>query len=430
MWSQYDTLRPFNFANCIVRKGYVTAAELGPSGGNLSASKKSSHVPSQYYGYSLQCTHCIYLLLDAPPDSKVSVEVLEDVAVGDLLDEVHAVQVKSALKTNPIGNRSVELWKTIANWIRALESGELELDKTIFSLRLGRKRNGRICESFAEAASFQTAHSAIEKARVEFFTRAGKIKNDVPEKLREIIETVFDPARVGLLEKLIVRFRLSVGTGYAYEELLTHVKSKLFDDDVAEDVLLRALGWVKKEIDNAVERDLPPFVAVNEFRTEISAFHHRLEARRYLPSFAGPPSLEEVELHKLRVFVRQLNFVKFSDEQVLRGITDFLSAKANVVEYARRGYVHEKSFLEFKDALRSLWQNHHDEIELDQARDEVARGKLLALRCLREKLNLQGIDVPADFVRGSFHSLADEPCIGWHPRYETLLDGEASDAGS
>jgi len=74
----------------------------------------SQHVPNQYYGYSLQCTHCVSLLLDAVAGSYVSVEVMDDVAVEDPEGEVEAVQVKSALKTNPISNRSIELWKTNA----------------------------------------------------------------------------------------------------------------------------------------------------------------------------------------------------------------------------------------------------------------------------------------------------------------------------
>jgi hypothetical protein len=390
-------------------------------GGALAASKKSPHVPSQYYGYSLQCTHCVYLLLDAQPGSTVSVEVLEDVAVEGASGDVEAVQLKSASKTNPISNRSVDLWKTIGNWIRAVEGKELRIEDTIFHLRLGRKRSGTICDSFAAASTLQSAVEAAEKAKREFFTAKDKLKKSIPEDLREVVEFVFGPQRSGLLEKIIVRFKLSSGTGYAYEELLNHLETKFVEDDVVDDVLLHALGWVKQKIDDSVEHDEPPLIRVDEFRAEISAFRARLKGRSYLPSFAGPPSLEQIELHRLRVFVRQLNLIEFSEEQVLGGITDFLSAKTNVVEYARRGYVHGDSFLEFKGALRSLWQNHRDEIELDKSEAEVTRGKLLALRCLRESVKLQGVDVPADFVRGCFHSLADEPLIGWHPRYETLL---------
>jgi hypothetical protein len=353
---------------------------------------------------------------------------LEDVAVEDPSGEVEAVQVKSASKTNPISNRAVDLWKTIGNWIRAVESKEFAVEKTIFHLRLGRERSGAICKSFVEASTQQAASAAMENAKSEFFTTKGKLKKSIPEDLHEDVETIFAPGRSGLVQGIITRFQISFGTGYAYEELLNHLKTKFIDDDVAEDVLLHALGWVKKEIDNAVEHDEPPFVDVDEFRTEIGAFRDRLKARSYLPSFAGPPSLEQIELHRLRIFVRQLNLVMFSEDQILSGIADFLSAKTNRVQYARRGYVHSESFLEFENSLKSLWQNHRDEVELDQSEQEITRGQRLAFRCFRETLRLQGIDVPADFVRGCFHSLADGPSIGWHPRYTTLLGSvEVSD---
>jgi hypothetical protein len=294
-------------------------------GAFLSPMNTSPHVPSQYYGYSLQCTHCVYVLLDAPPGSNVSVEVLEDVAIEEGSGEINAMQLKSALKTNPISNRSVELWKTFGNWIRGVERKELNVETTSFHLRLGRKRNGAICESFAEASTLQSAGAALEKAKGEFFARKGKIRDGVSEELAGAVQSIFTPERLGLLQNIIVRFHLSFGTGYAYEELLNRLKTKLIDDDVAEDILLHALGWVKKEIDNAVERDEPPVIAADEFRKELGAFRDRLKARGYLPSFAGPPSLEQIELHKLRLFVRQLNLIEFSEEQILRGITDFLS---------------------------------------------------------------------------------------------------------
>jgi hypothetical protein len=388
---------------------------------SLAAIKKSPHVPSQYYGYSLQCTHCLYLLLDAPPASQVSVEVLEDVAVEDESGEVEAVQLKSAAKTNPISNRSLDFWKTIANWVRAIESKELTLEKTVFHLRLGRPRKGTISQSFAEASTPEAADVVIAKAKEEFFTKKGEFKKGISEDLREELNFIFAPARMGLLQGVIMRFQLSCGTKHAYQELLIHIKTKFIDDDVAEDVLLHGLGWVKKELDNAIENDEPPLIAADEFRNEISAFRDRLRARSYLPSFAGPPSIEEIELNKLRVFVQQVNLVKLSDDQVLRSITDFLSARTNRVQYAKRGYVHSDSFKEFENALKSLWQNHRDEVELNQDEEEVTRGKRLALRCLRETVKLQGVDVPADFVRGCFHSLADLPEIGWHPRYMELL---------
>ena len=346
----------------------------------------------------------------------------------DTSGDIEAVQLKSASKSNPISDRSLDLWKTFGNWIRAVESDELTVERTTFHMRLGCERHGAICKSFAEARTLQGVVAAVEKAKGKFFTKKGKSKGGLKKDLREAVECVFAPERSNLLQSIIMRFQLSFGTQYAYEELLGHIRTKLIDEEIAEDLLLHALGWVKKEIDNAVEHGKAPIVPVDGFRIEIGAFRDRLRARNYLPSFAGPPSLEQIELHRLRIFVKQLNLIECSNEQVLRGITDFLSARTNRIQYAERGYVHSDSFKEFEDALKALWENHRDEIELDQSENEIKRGRRLAAKCFRETLKLQGVDVPADFVRGCFHTLADEPKIGWHPRYEMLLtSGDAID---
>ena len=60
-----------------------------------------AQVPKQYYGYSLQCTECVNLLLDSAPGSFVSVEVFEDVGVTESSGKVKAVQTKSGSGANP-----------------------------------------------------------------------------------------------------------------------------------------------------------------------------------------------------------------------------------------------------------------------------------------------------------------------------------------
>ena len=50
---------------------------------------------------------------------------------------------------------------------------------------------------------------------------------------------------------------LTTGSGHAYEDLLSQFKQALIDEDVAEDVLLRGLGWVKTRIDTCIERGIP-----------------------------------------------------------------------------------------------------------------------------------------------------------------------------
>jgi iron uptake system EfeUOB component EfeO/EfeM len=113
--------------------------------------KKSAHVPGQLYGYSLQTTRATGRLLQSPPGFFVSVEVFDDVGVEGKGGEKTAEQTKSAVTTNPIADRSLELWKTFSNWLDAVEHGEIDAGKTLFELHLSKKRAGAIAESFAAA---------------------------------------------------------------------------------------------------------------------------------------------------------------------------------------------------------------------------------------------------------------------------------------
>jgi hypothetical protein len=354
----------------------------------------------------------------------VSLEVLEDVAREDADGEVLAVQTKSGLDSNPVSDRAVGLWKTLANWIDAAESGELSPAKTQFEIHVAKKRRGGICARFSEAVAECDVAEAIQHASKTLFGKSGRPRKaaDISEELKPYLEKVFDAAHQETLSAIVLRFTLTAGSGHAYEDLLSELKQALIDEDVAEDVLLRGLGWVKVAVDNAIERGAPATVTVDEFRQEILTFRNKLKARPYLPSFAGaPPTPEQVSENRLSAYVCQLNLIDWDEEQTFKAISDFLNAKTNIVQYAKRGYVNRESLREFETGLRVLWDNLRHLQDLDEERDEVRRGRRLALKCLAERRRLEGIEVPDDFTPGCFHMLADKIEVGWHPRYAALL---------
>jgi hypothetical protein len=126
--------------------------------------RRSSQVPGQFLGYSLQTTRALMHLLQANPGSFVSVEVLDDVATtngaGASLE-----QVKSNRVQNPIADRSPELWKTLANWVRAVQGGHVDLERTRFEIFLSKRRRGPIAEAFSRAATVEEATKALTSAK-------------------------------------------------------------------------------------------------------------------------------------------------------------------------------------------------------------------------------------------------------------------------
>jgi hypothetical protein len=363
-------------------------------------------------------------LLASVPGAWVSIEVLEDVAVESPEGDVDAMQIKSGLDTNPISNRAVDLWKTFRNWIGAVQGREFDADKTSFILHVEAPRVGALCKRFSKAGSMEEATVAIVAARDELWGAAPRFKKKagLGQGLAEQLDVVFLPANETVLMKIVRNFRFTTGGRQAYTHLLDQMKTLLVDDDIAEDVLLHGLGWVKKTLDNAIEQGLPPAIAVDEFRTELNSFRNSLKRRDFLPSFAGiPPTPEQVLQSKLSPYVRQLNLVNWSEDSLFTAISQYLNTKANIIQYGSRGYVNRKSLQDFELTIKALWQNLRDEFDLMGPPDLVQRGKLLALRCLRERRKIEGFELPDDFTPGSFHLLADVLEIGWHSQYLELL---------
>src|SRR5258707_6422632 len=136
------------------------------------APRKSAHVPEQYWGYSLQAVRFLQLLMESPPGSIVSLEVLDDVGVVGPDGVTTASQTKSALVKNPVSGRAPDLWKTFANWVRDCDSGALDVTASVFEIYVGKSRSGPIVKSFHDATTRAQAVEALASARKKLWGEA------------------------------------------------------------------------------------------------------------------------------------------------------------------------------------------------------------------------------------------------------------------
>ncbi len=104
-------------------------------------------------------------------------------------------------------------------------------------------------------------------------------------------------------------------------------------------------------------------------------------------------------------------------------MTDFLRASVERTQWGAKGLVHESSFDEFEDALLRTWDNHKRKTDIRLAgHPDVQKGRYLYLECSSHQATLEGLQVPTHFTPGSFHALADDLVVGWHPHYKRELE--------
>lgn len=386
--------------------------------------KKSSHVGGQLFGYSLQTTRAVVRLLEAPAGSSVSLEVFDDVGVEAPGGDKVAEQTKSAGQKNPIADRSVDLWKTFANWIDAVGSGEITLEGTSFELYVSKKRSGPIAESFSVADGAELATAALKAAREKLWgTPPGYSKRKrVASTLSPHVDRVLG-ADEATVAGIIERFSLAFGQGASVAEVERLLATKIISDEMRPTVATQMLGWTKREIDGRLELGKPAVIAVDAFTVELRSFVEKYDRNKILYSFAPEPLRDEVEAElPTRTYIRQLDIIDADYETKLRAANDFLRAGLNRSIWGVKGIVHPSSFDDFEDELLRTWSAKKMAVAVQaKGRPHPEVGQLLYAECVQIRQALEGRPVPPHFTPGCLHTLADAQRLGWHPSFESEL---------
>ncbi len=386
--------------------------------------KKSPNVPGQYLGYSLQTTRLLTKILEGKPGMKASIEVFEDVGTEDAVGNKVASQAKSVHDNNPVSDRSLDLWKTLSNWVDASKSGVLIPDKTYFEIYVSKPREGPIVKMFSKATTDEEAITALLNTKVLLWGEPPEYKHraEVAKTIRPYIENVFSCDK-DMIHKIIKNFTLVCGTGSPHEDLEKIMFGKAIAPEIVPDVIHWGLGWVKKQTDILLEKGIPAVVEYDIFQLELIKIVRIFDCRTILSSFAVKPSSQDVETDiTTRTYVRQLEIIDSGFEDIVQAVNDFLRTRYDSIMWGKKGLVHETSLEKYENALKRAWQNYKKLIFLEQPQlNEKAQGQLLYTKCSLHKATIEGLEIPDHFTPGTFHALADEPKIGWHPNYQREL---------
>jgi hypothetical protein len=398
------------------------ATSTPASAASLSADGPGA-APGQLYGFSLQITRTLAHLIRAKQGDAVCIETVDDVVTraddGSILE-----QDKSGLAHNPVADRAVDLWKTLDHWATLIETKKLpESSKLVLFVAQG--HHGPIVDRLHKAASREAA-----------LVDAGWLRDQMWGPLPERPERARMPRGISafvehvltcpddVLDSLITGFCLENGSGSPNDDLLPDIARLAVSDRASEDVLRYMLGWVKRAIDERIEKGEPRVIFWDDFHQALVASAKNLDrADTVLAPTREEPGPDQVERElRSRTYVRQLNAIELAEADLRLAVNDFLRAGITRTEWSERGDVQEDGFSDFSDSLERSWRSERQRVETANRKDEeLDRGRLVHAYCMGLRLTLQGKQVPSYFVPGSFHTLAEVRKLGWHPRYQDML---------
>lgn len=377
-----------------------------------------SNSPGQLLGYSIQYSRALCHLLRANPGDYVCIEVLGDVASVSVDGETTSEEDKSSLSTNPITDRSVDLWKTFANWIDAIASGSLDPSHTRFVLYCNKTGKPSLAAAFSAANDSKAANEAVAKTKSEL----KDLKAD--HAAWEYFDKAVNKNESVLLE-IIERFELQTGVGAGYDDVYTEVLKKLVPESQIDWVIKYMNGWLFQLISEKIAAKQPAIITWAEFAHQWKVPFDRARRLELIDFALDAPLDNEIVANQRKdrpKYLHQLEIIEAPDDEVFEAVTDFLKAKYNRDKWIEAEIIDESSAADFEKKLFNFWKNKSKAIGLTNSNlVDKQQGQLLLLECKLRSETIRDSSPPSSTIAGTYHAMANVPSLGWHPNWKSLI---------
>jgi hypothetical protein len=364
---------------------------------------------AQFLGYELQLLRACSYLFNQDSAANVYIEYLDDVCVVFPSKNILVEQDKRIFSTNPISDWSIDLWKTLYNWITKVVSGQLDVDRTTFRIYVVPKNRANFAWYMHSATTEAHADQIIKT-----ITREYQSKKNLSRVQKYVVFSLFSNRHI--LQKIIPNMEVLSPSGDPMEEFKNQIQPLTPNSDPAKFCQI-ALGLAHTFFVESARSGVAK-IRVSEFQKE---WHHRTQKlvwNNLLPSSEQKPSTIEVNhvFAQRRDFVKQMEDICLPDDEVIEGITNFIMSYNDRVSWTLNGEVHRSSVTDFEEELVRKHRNIFRKItsvHKDVAPEE--QGKVILSECCLEDCRLEDRPVPGYFIEGSYHNLADDYRVWWHP---------------
>lgn len=122
------------------------------------------------------------------------------------------------------------------------------------------------------------------------------------------------------------------------------------------------------------------------------------------------------------MFVEQLNLIGGDEEDIIDAIHDYVRAASERSRLAQDGEISERKFKIYFDDLLSHWKSiSKPKFKFCSPADYKKIGYEVYFNSLLYKGKLNNYEPEQGYThRGSYHYLADQVQLGWHPKWQDL----------
>ena len=385
----------------------------------------SSHsAPATSAAFTFQLERALYWLARSPAGFQIGIETDDDVAILGSDASLLLEQDKHSVAElgHPFGDRSRGLWNTLATWLDALDSAEVE-STTRFLMVTNKNVPACLARQINDAISevqIDECVAALEEAAI-----------DPPAGLAPLMELVMRPSRRASLRTLIANCELSDGNqctaGAALrQETIAHLQLPQWSLTMVDSIVDELLGWLHRAASEMWQQRVPAWIARDSF---INQMHAVLRQRfrqitRERAERLIPVSDETVGQSKGSTFVKQIYLVTDDDDVVDASIREFIRCGIEKTRLSIDGNVTDDDWLEFEATLLARWRRIRARVtrlKSGTAERDVGFEILMDTTEQHREMLAGSATEQVYLTSGSYHRLADALRVGWHPQFDVLL---------
>jgi hypothetical protein len=370
-------------------------------------------------GYGYQFRYALKRAIDelrTGYDWSIRIEGADDLELGNgTFQELR--QLKAVKRSAQLTDLSPDLWKTLRIWFTLLRDGKLDPPSTtLFLVTTGKVPEGSVAARFIGRASYEDALAADDA----LMAAGQKSTSDLIQRCYAVYSSTSKDERLKLLQRVEI-----LDHAEDFEELREALCGDLrvgTPEDKVVELLERVEGWWFQACLECMAnaRDGIPAIELDSLIID----QRNMLRPDNLPVDADiladePP---EVEAFADRTFVRQAELATSNRRRLQNTVRDYLRASSQRSRWARRNLVSPQELDDYERRLQEDWdiifQSCLDDLGSspdEEAKSAVARQMITWAESAHMPIR-PAFSEP--FVcRGSYHMLADELRVGWHPEY-------------
>jgi hypothetical protein len=360
------------------------------------------------------------------PDLEISIEKFDDIAFEKNGDPVALIQTKHHI--NGIGNltdASGDLWKTLGIWAGlASKDAETPFRARLMLLTTGEAPSG-------SAASFLRARDRDEdKAHSQLLNAASTSTSASNKNFYKVFRDLPETTRKSLLKTITV-IDVSANILDVREDICDQLRFAVPREKV--DILVERLeGWWFTMVIRAMSGP-GGAIPLTAIENKIDELRESFKREALPIDFADktPPAAVVAALDK-RPFVHQLRLISIGDRRVEFAIRDYYRASEQRSKWAREDLLIDGELEVYERHLVEAW-----EPRFEGMKDELESGCPPPAKIDAGQKLYTWVETEADFplrtvkerflCHGSFHILANQCKVGWHPDFSNHIQSEPPD---